>query len=44
MKGESRFRVFEEAPGFRPGPRESERDASACVSRHHAIALAQVTQ
>jgi len=29
-----------EAPGFRPGP--CERDASACIRRHHAFALAPV--
>jgi len=39
---ERRFRVYKEAPGFRPGPRG--RDASACVRRHQAFALAPVRE
>jgi hypothetical protein len=41
---ETRFRVHEEAPGFRPGPRPpvTERDASVCVRRDQAFALAFV--
>jgi len=34
--------VYEQAPGFRPSPRE--REASACIRRHQAIALSPVRQ
>jgi len=37
---ERRCRVYKETPGSRPGPRERVRDASACVRRHQAFALA----
>ena len=37
---ERRVSVYEEAPGFRPGPRE--RDASGCTRRHQAFVLAPV--
>ena len=38
---ERSFRVYKETPYFRPrGPRERERDASACIRRHQAFALA----
>ena len=36
-ESERRFRVYKEAPGFRPAPRE--RDASACIRRYQAFAL-----
>jgi len=39
---EVRFRVYKEAPGFRPAPRERERCASACIRRHQAFTLAPV--
>ena len=36
---ERRVRVYKEAQCFRPGPRERERDTSACMRRHQAFAL-----
>jgi len=41
---ERRFRVYKEAPGIGPGPRERERDASACIRRHQAFALPPVRE
>ena len=36
-----RIRVYKEAPGLRPGPRET--DAVACMIRHQSLVLAPVT-
>jgi len=37
---ERRFRVCKEAPDFHPAPLERGMDASACITRNQAFALA----